>query len=64
MLKEIFLILPLAFLVSACQEGMSNAIHGDSVELQRQANEEVAFGIAEGNSNRLARARELIEQSL
>ncbi|UYG08298.1 hypothetical protein [Halomonas sp. M4R1S46] len=64
MLKKIFFILPIALLVSACQEGVSNDIHDDSVELQRQANEEVAFGIAEGNSDRLDRAKDLIEQSL
>ncbi|PMR70414.1 tetratricopeptide repeat protein [Halomonas heilongjiangensis] len=64
MLRKLFFIIPLFFLLSACQEGMSNEIHGDSVELQRQANEEVAFGIAEGNSDRLDRAKDLIEQSL
>lgn len=41
--KKLRLILLIAFLTSACQEGVSNDIHDDSVELQRQANEEVAF---------------------
>lgn len=64
MLRKLFFIIPLIFLLSACQEGMSNEIHDDSVELQRQANKEVAFGITEGNNDRLDRAKELIGQSL
>ncbi|MBZ0329686.1 hypothetical protein KZO25_05055 [Halomonas sp. ANAO-440] len=64
MRRKLFSAIPLIILLSACQEGMSNEIQGDSVELQRQANEEASFAMAEGNEKRLERAKALIEQSL
>ncbi|OAZ98398.1 MULTISPECIES: hypothetical protein [unclassified Halomonas] len=64
MIKKLLLILPIFLLMSACQESSGNSIDDESIDLQRQANEEVTFGIAEENSERLDRAKELIEQSL
>ncbi|QNI03304.1 hypothetical protein HXW73_10375 [Halomonas sp. SH5A2] len=54
MIKKLLLILPISLLMSACQESSGDNIDDESIDLQRQANEEVTFGIAE----------ELIEQSL
>lgn len=64
MLKKILLILPMAFLITACQESGGNDLHDESVELQRQANEEATLGMAESDSDRLSKAIDLIEQSL
>jgi len=64
MIKTLLLILPISVLISACQESTDHKLNVESIDLQRQANEEVAFGIAEENSARLDRAKKLIEQSL
>ncbi|EPC03200.1 hypothetical protein L861_23105 [Litchfieldella anticariensis FP35 = DSM 16096] len=64
MMKKLLLILPITFLIAACQESGGNDLHDESVELQRQANEEVSLDIAEGNRERLSKAMDLIEQSL
>lgn len=64
MLRKLFLITSLTLLLTACQEGRSNDLASDSIELQRKANEETARGIAERNNERLEKAKILIEQSL
>lgn len=64
MLRKLFLITSLTLLLTACQEGRGNDLTSDSIELQRQANEETALGIAEGNGERIEKAKILIEQSL
>ncbi|MGM0824982.1 MAG: tetratricopeptide repeat protein [Pseudomonadota bacterium] len=64
MMKKLLLILPICFLISACQESSSDGLNDESINLQKQANEEVAYGIAEDNGERLEKAKELIEQSL
>jgi tetratricopeptide (TPR) repeat protein len=64
MFRKLFLVASLTLLLTACQEGMGNDIASDSIELQRQANEETALGIAEGNIERLEKAKILIEQAL
>jgi Tfp pilus assembly protein PilF len=64
MLRKLFFAISLTLFLTACQEGMGNDIASDSIELQRQANEETALGIAERNNERLEKAKILIEQSL
>ncbi|MCC5883802.1 MAG: hypothetical protein JJU25_14370 [Halomonas sp.] len=64
MLRKTIFALALTLLLTACQEGRGNDIDSDSIELQRQANEETALGIAEKNNERLERAKALIAQSL
>lgn len=64
MLHKLFLVTSLTLLLAACQEGRGYDIARDSIELQRKANEETALGIAEGNNERLEKAKLLIEQSL
>ncbi|MGL6215562.1 tetratricopeptide repeat protein [Billgrantia desiderata] len=64
MLRKLFFVISLTILLTACQEGRDNDIASDSIELQRKANEETALGIAEGNNERLEKAKILIEQSL
>ncbi|MCE8022736.1 tetratricopeptide repeat protein [Billgrantia aerodenitrificans] len=64
MLRKLFFVISLTILLTACQEGRGNDIASDSIELQRKANEETALGIAEGNNERLEKAKILIEQSL
>ncbi|NIC05012.1 hypothetical protein [Billgrantia bachuensis] len=64
MLRKKIFVLALTLLLTACQEGRGNDIANDSIELQRQANEQTSLGIAERNNERLERAKALIEQSL
>lgn len=64
MIRTLLLTLSISVLISACQDSTDHKLNGESIDLQRQATEEVAFGIAEENSARLDRAKKLIEQSL
>lgn len=64
MLKKLFLILQVAFFILACQASAGNDLHNESIELQRQANEEATLGIAERDNDRLSKAVDLIKLSL
>lgn len=63
-MMKLLLVLPISLLMTACQESSDDNLNRESINLQKQANEEVAYGIAEENNERLDRAKELIEQSL
>lgn len=61
--EKLLLVLLSVLFISACQKSVGND-REESIELQRQANEEANFGMAEGDSDRIAKAISLIRQSL